>query len=289
MTAAARMGVVRPVAVAMGDGGRASFAPPWRAPGGRGVANAAAAVVGLVALVGGCASSSSSASSTAQVSATVSTTMSAPVTSAIGAPTPTAVAPTAVAPVTSPASTLPTAPAAAPAAAATTPPIDPAATLQQAVAALGASYHFATTATVNGAVALRADGDRIGDGSRLAVTANGATVQYVITADGTWVQQPGQDWQQLDDPPATADPVSALSSPSAVAVSQSDGTTVGLTVTVPSVALGIPGDGDVPVSAVVVGGVLTTVGYDTTVSGVPASVTATLGAPADTSPVSAPA
>lgn len=236
------------------------------------MADLAAVVVGLIAIVGGCASASDSAPPTMAGSASTS----------IGAAT-AAVAPTSVAVTT--AAPAPTTTGAA----STTAVIDPTVTLQQAVAALGGSYHFTTTATVDGAVAATAEGDRIGDGSRLAVTANGATVQYVVTADGTWVQQAGQGWEQLDDPPATADPVTALSAPSAVELAANDGTTVDLRVSVPSTSLGVPGDGDVPVTVVVTAGVLTSVGYDSTVGGKPASVRATLGPPADASPVTAPA
>ena len=53
---------------------------------------------------------------------------------------------------------------------ATLAPVDGAALLQQAVAATGAGYHFNQTATVDGAIALTIDGDRLPDGARLAVS-----------------------------------------------------------------------------------------------------------------------
>ena len=53
--------------------------------------------------------------------------------------------------------------------------------------------------------------------------------------------------------------------------------------------LGVVGEGDLPVTARVPGGILTSVAYDSTVGGKPANVTATLGLAADTSPVTAPA
>ncbi|MFT3851224.1 MAG: hypothetical protein QM733_00550 [Ilumatobacteraceae bacterium] len=233
-------------------------------------------VVGLIALVGGCASSSGGAATTA-VGAT-STSLGA--TTSVVAPT--TVAATTAAPATPTGGGTTATPSA-------TAPIDPTATLQSAIAALGGSYHFATTVTVDGAVVATAEGDHIDDGTRMALTANGATVQYVITADNTWVEQEGQGWQQLDDPPATTDPVAALAAPTSVELVGSDGTTTTLRVSVPSTALGIPGDGDVPVTAVMTGGTLTSVAYDSTVGSKPANVTATLGPPADPSPVTAPA
>ena len=75
-----------------------------------------------------------------------------------------------------PATTPPSAPtttvaAAPPSAVATTvapdPPPDGAAVLQRSLDQATAGYHFVTTATVNGNVALRAEGDRVGSGTRM--------------------------------------------------------------------------------------------------------------------------
>ncbi len=142
---------------------------------------------------------------------------------------------------------------------------------------------------MDGTAILTADGDRIADGQRFAVTSNGATVQYVITPDGTWVQQAGQEWQQVDDPPATADPITALGAPTSVALADAQGTTVTLTVTVPATAIGVAADGDVPLTATVTDGTLTGVSYTTAVGAKPATVQATFGPPSDASPVTAPA
>lgn len=246
----------------------------------RWAANLAAIVVGSAAIVAGCASGSDASTST--VSGSTSTSIGA--TTSVVAPssvTPTTVVPTTAAP--DPGST------AAPTTPAPPPSPDPTATLQQGLAGLGTSYHFATTASVDGAVVATAEGDRIGDGSRLAVTANGATVQYVVTPDGTWVREDGQDWEPLDDPPATTDPVIALTTPTSVALGGVDGANVTVRATVPATALGIPGDGDVPVDAVVANGVLTSVTYASTLGGKPAGVTATFGPPADAAPVTVPA
>jgi hypothetical protein len=238
-------------------------------------ADLAAIVVGIAAIVTACASGNATTTASTSGATTIV------VASTTAAPTSTAVGPTTVAPAATAAPTT--------AAPSTTPPIDPATTLQQGLAGLGTNYHFTTTATVDGATVLTADGDRIDDGQRFAVTANGATVQYVITPDGTWVEQAGQDWQQLDDQPATADPVAALGAPTSVALAGTSGTTTTLTVSVPATALGVSADGDVPLTATVTDGVLGAVSYATTVSGRPAAVQATFGPPADAQPVTAPA
>ena len=58
---------------------------------------------------------------------------------------------------------------------------------------LTTTYHFVSTVTLDGAVALVADGDRVGDGSRVTLTSNDGNASYVITADGSWVMLPGGD------------------------------------------------------------------------------------------------
>ena len=103
------------------------------------------------------------------------------------------------------------------------------------------------------------------------------------------MQQAGQDWEQVDDPPSTADPITALGAPTSVALADAQGTTVTLTVTVPATAIGVAADGDVPLTATVTDGVLTGVTYTTAVGSKPATVQATFGPPADASPVTAPA
>ena len=129
--------------------------------------------------------------------------------------------------------------AAAPVTAAPAPPApDPAATLQQALASLTTTYHFASTVTLDGTVALVADGDRVGDGSRLTLTSNDGNVAYVITPDGSWVQPDGGDWQPIDTDPANTDPISALQAPASVQLTSNDGTTAHLAVAVAPAPLG---------------------------------------------------
>ena len=69
--------------------------------------------------------------------------------------------------------------------------VDATAVLQSGLDALTGSYHYVSTVTVDGAAALTAEGDRVGDGSRLTLTSSDGTVNYVITADGSWVMPEG--------------------------------------------------------------------------------------------------
>ena len=166
--------------------------------------------------------------------------------------------------------------------------IDGAALLQAAMDATAVGYHYHAIATIAGAVAVEVDGDRVGDGTRLGVVRDGVAVQYVITPDGTWVQPDGGDWDQLDTPPATSDPILALRAPSALSVDSVDGNSVHLTVSVPATSLGLGGDAVVPVAVVITAGTLSEVVYSTTIEGQPASIDTVVGPALDPSPVVAP-
>jgi hypothetical protein len=160
--------------------------------------------------------------------------------------------------------------------------------LAKALAALGPNYHFTSTFVVNGAQTIVADGDRIGDGSRLTITQSGATVHYVVLPTASYAQPEGGDWQLQDTPPASTDSIKALASPSAVGVLVDDGTKIRLQVTVDAAALGV-GTGTANLQAVIVGGVLTEVDYGTPVKGGGiASVASVFKAPIDATPVAAP-
>jgi hypothetical protein len=215
-----------------------------------------AAALGAFTLIAGCSSDSDSAASTLPPIASAAST-------SVASTAPTTVAPTA-------------------------PPIDGVAVLQEALAALSTSYHFTTVATVDGAEAVRADGDRLGDTSRLLLVSNGASANYIVTPEGAWALPEDGEWEALETPPATTDPIAALAAPAAVVVDSSAGDTVNLTVTVPGIALGIPESPDTPVQVVVVAGVVQQVSYTTTVNGAEATVVATLGPPLDTTPITPP-
>jgi len=172
---------------------------------------------------------------------------------------------------------------------ATTVALDGPTVLQQAVSATGGGYHFNQTASLDGAVALTIDGDRLPDGARLSISSNGSVVNYIYTSSGVYLMPENGEWELDDSPPAAVDPIAALTSPTSVTVASNDGTTVQLTVTVPNAALGIPADGDAALQVAVVGGALTTIAYSTnTPDGKVAATTVTIGPVADPSPVVPP-
>jgi hypothetical protein len=172
---------------------------------------------------------------------------------------------------------------------ATSAPIDGAALLNAALDSIAAGYHFTNTVSVDGAVVLTADGDRVGDGTRVGVVRDNVAVQYIITPEGTWVQPEGGDWEQLDTPAATTDPIGALRTPTSVTVTGVNGTSTTLDVTVPATSLGIAGEGSVVVSPVIDQGTIKAIVYNTTVDGRPATVQAVIGAVVDSTPVVPPA
>jgi hypothetical protein len=182
------------------------------------------------------------------------------------------------------------APAAAPTtvAPANTVPIDAAAMLQASLDSLAGGYHFRTSVGIGGTEVLVAEGDTVGDGTRLTIWSNGTSVAYVITPAGSWVFPEGGEWEALDTPPATTDPLLALRTPSAVTGSSGDGVAATLVATVAANALGVPSDGTADVQVSVSGATLSEIAYDAVVEGQTASVRSTFGAVVDPTPVVAP-
>jgi hypothetical protein len=168
-------------------------------------------------------------------------------------------------------------------------PVDAAAMLQIALDDLaGSDYHFVTVVTAGGSLALQAEGDHVGDGTRFVVMRDDVSVEYIVTADGAWAMPAGEEWNPTDAATATVDPVQALSAATAVTVEASDGTTTTLVATVPDTALGYDDDRSTEVTVTLVDGAISELRYETTVQGLAASVLTTLGPVSDDSAVVAP-
>jgi hypothetical protein len=230
----------------------------------------------VVSLTAGCTEEKSSATSAPPL---VSTSQSAVDTapSTIGAPVDTA---TPIVPVATeaPTTTAPSPDALAP---------DALALLTATLDAIAGGYHFVTTATVGDVVAVSAEGDRVGEGTRVNVTTGGSTVSYAITPEGTWVFSDGT-WAELDQPAPAVDPVGALRTPTAVVVtSYGNGPTV-LTGTYPASALSLAGDAPVDVALEIDGTTLRSITYVSTQNGAIATVRADVSPLADATPVTLP-
>jgi hypothetical protein len=175
------------------------------------------------------------------------------------------------------------------AAAPTLAPVDGAALLQQAIAATGGGYHFNQTATLDGAVALTIDGDRLPDGARLAVRGESGLVNYIFTTTSVYLMPENGEWEADDSAAPAVDPINALAAPTSVAVAGNDGTTVQLVVTVPVGSIGLSGEGDAALQVAVVSGALSSISYSTTTAdGKAAATTVLISAVVDPSPVVAP-
>ena len=166
--------------------------------------------------------------------------------------------------------------------------IDPASGLQQGLAALSTGYHFSSVVTVNGTQSLAADGDRIGDASRLVLTGDGGSVAYIITPEASYAQPENGEWSVLDVAPATSDPITALYTPTAVALLPTADGSVVVRVTVNAVSLGIAADGNVDVDVTLAGGAITQISYTAALDGGTAQVVTIIGAVVDATPIVAP-
>lgn len=190
-----------------------------------------------------------------------------------------------------------TAPVAAPAtsaapgtAPATVPGVDPVALIGAGIDGLAVGYHFRTTVTLNGGEVLVAEGDRVGDGTRLTVTrTGGAAVDYVIMPAGSWVRPSGGEWDvAAADTPATTDPIAALRTPSAASVTSVDGAVTTIVATVPALSLGVAAEGDATVQITLDGSTLRDVTYSAPLDGRTAVLRTVLGPVADATAVVAP-
>lgn len=250
----------------------------------RQLCRAGALAVGLLTTATGLGACSDDSKSSLDGAGSTTTANVGPATSVAGQAVTSTVAPT-VTSVGEPAQpqTEPPAPTVAP-----TVPVDANAALQAALAALAPGYHFNTTITIDGVAVLTADGDKVGDGTRLGVVRDNVVVQYIITPAGTWVQPDGGEWDVLDTPAATTDPVGALALPLGVTVDSVVDATTRLTVSVNPSGLGLVGTDPVNVSVTLASGAMQTVTYSTAVDGKPATVTATFSAVVDDTPVVPP-
>jgi hypothetical protein len=247
---------------------RAGHRSPTRR-GAAGLGLAALAILGP-AVLAGCSGS--------EQGATVASAV--PVAVAVVEP---AAAPATAAPVTT-AAPVETTPATPP----PTVPIDAAAMLVQSLDAVVGGYHFRTSVTVAGVEVLVSEGDRVGNGTRLTIWTGGTSLSYLITPAGAWVVPDGGEWQALDTPPATTDPLAALRVPTAVSGTSYDGVAATIVASVPAAALGVPSDGTADVQITVNGPTLQQVRYSATIDGRTADVTTVFGPIVDPSPVVAP-
>jgi ketosteroid isomerase-like protein len=102
-------------------------------------------------------------------------------------------------------------------------PLDGGVLLSSALALYGDGYQFAAVAEVQGSEAAVISGVVIGQSARMTITSGDATVSYVITPDGSWIQTEGGEWQEVDSVGAIERPLQDLASPTSITIVSSDG------------------------------------------------------------------
>lgn len=183
------------------------------------------------------------------------------------------------------AATAPTAPRMTPAPT-TAAPTDPTTTLMNALDALTAGYHFVTTATVAGHVAVSAEGDHVAGATRMTVTSGGTSTEYLVTAGAAWALADGA-WHQLDSAEGLSDPVAQLRQPATIEFAGNAAATI--IARYPAAVLGVPGGGQHPVEFQLAGDRIVSLRYPTTTSGgQPADVVAVISPIAPGTEISLP-
>ena len=162
------------------------------------------------------------------------------------------------------------------------------AALDEALGAFADSYSFVAEITVGGEVATVAGGRRVGDGAEFTVAATGTRVTYRTIGTDAWVKREGADWTAVDGTKTDADPLAALRTPTSVEEGRPVEGAVSLVATYPATALGLTGDGDLPVAIVIHddGTVEATYALDTAAG--PATSHTTFSPVTDPTPIVAP-
>ncbi len=99
-----------------------------------------------------------------------------------------------------------------------TEPRDGGGLLSSALALYGDGYQFAAVAEVQGSEAAMISGVVIGQSAQMTITSGDATVSYVITPDGSWIQTEGGEWLEVDSVGAIERPLEDLASPTSVTI-----------------------------------------------------------------------
>jgi len=90
--------------------------------------------------------------------------------------------------------------------------------LSNALALYGDGYQFASVADVKGSEAAEITGAVVGLDAKMTVSSGDATVSYIITSEGSWVQTEGEEWQEVDSVGAIEQPLADLATPTSIAI-----------------------------------------------------------------------
>ncbi len=160
--------------------------------------------------------------------------------------------------------------------------------LSGAIAAVGTRYEFDTSVDLTGGTLTLVSGRIYDDASAYLITTVASELEYVITRDGRWVREPGDQWVTLQEVAPLIDPLSILAAPTSIEVLAVDDTTVTMAATYPGATLGFPDTDEVTIELVITGSRLTSLRYQAAAGPDIATVETAISTALDIAPVTAP-
>jgi len=133
--------------------------------------------------------------------------------------------------------------------------------LSGAIAAVGTRYEFNTSVDLAGGTLTLVTGRIYDDASAYLITTVASELEYVITPDGRWVREPGDQWVTLQEVAPLVDPLSILAAPTTIEVLAVDDTTVTMAASYLGATLGFPDTEDVTIELVITSSRLTSLRY----------------------------
>ena len=160
--------------------------------------------------------------------------------------------------------------------------------LSGAIAAVGTRYEFDTSVDLTGGTLTLVSGRIYDDASAYLITTVASELEYVITAEGRWVREPGDQWVTLQDVAPLVDPLSILAAPTTIEVLAADDTTVTIAATYLGATLGFPDTDEVTIELVITGSRLTSLRYQAAAGPDIATVETEISTTLDIAPITAP-
>ncbi len=160
--------------------------------------------------------------------------------------------------------------------------------LSEAIAAVGIRYEFNTSVDLTGGTLTLVSGRIYDDASAYLITTVASELEYVITPDGRWVREPGDQWVTLQEVAPLVDPLSILAAPTTIEVLAVDDTTVTMAATYLGAAVGFPDTDEVTIELVITGSRLRSLRYQAAAGPDIATVVTEISTALDIAPVTAP-
>lgn len=138
--------------------------------------------------------------------------------------------------------------------------------LGDALAAMGTRYAFDAAIILDGVEVTTVEGmvyDGIGS---YVVSAGGSDVEYVVSDQGQWAREPGNEWAPLAGPAPLRDPLTPLTTPLSTSIVDTNATDSVVEAVYDGSTLGFASNDDVTVTIRIVGGVIESITYEASVA-----------------------